>query len=189
MHTAIAQDSTHSPQKDIGKQKCSGKDQNEWKAKSVEWCRRHKVTIGANAWTRKPAVRLEGVRPQLGALDVIDVGYACAIRGASDAEAVGITKTILCDVSENVERRPWANKFSTFTTSSHLYAYGLDRIIYEAEKNALLGFDARRLQLDNLPPHQLRDIAGDAMAVPSVALVMYSVVLNVKFPGLWSQSK
>ena len=94
---------------------------------------------------------------------------------------------LLCDCSQNVDRKPWVCKFGTFTTSCEYYSYGLDRMIFEEEKLAMLGFNVRCLNLDSILSSQLRDLAGEAMALPCVGLAIYSVVLNVDFPGLGSK--
>ena len=128
--------------------------------------------------------------PSLRALDCINVGYAYSTRRAANKqEAEAMASHLLCDCSQNFDRKPWAFKFGTFTTSCEYYSYGLDRMIFEAEKFTMLGFDARNLNLVGIDAGYLRDLAGEAMAVPSVSMVLYSVFLNVDFPGLWSKGQ
>jgi hypothetical protein len=59
-----------------------------------------------------------------------------------------------------------------------------DRVLSEEEKFHMLGFGAR-LRLGDLTASMLRDLTGEAMAVPSVTTVLYSMLLTLPFPGLW----
>lgn len=171
---------------DTGKQQSK---KGEWKEKSAAWCRNAGLTLGSKAWSSKSGKHLAGC-PSARARDCINVGYAFHTkRATSTREAEAMAEDLLCDVSQNVDRKPWACKFGTFTTSCEYYSYGLDRMIFEEEKFALLGFDVRKLNLHGISAGSLRDVAGEAMAVPCVAMVIYSILLNVEFPGLWSKGR
>lgn len=61
-----------------------------------------------------------------------------------------------------------------------------DRVLSEVEKFHMLGFGAR-LRLGDLTASMLRDLTGEAMAVPSVTTVLYSMLLTLPFPGLWGK--
>ena len=48
--------------------------------------------------------------------------------------------TLYVDVSQNISRKPWSKALRCFTTSSLIYMFEHDRILFDEEKFRLLGF-------------------------------------------------
>ncbi len=75
-------------------------------------------------------------------LDLIDIAYHVATQNAETEserdEAIGST---VVDYSQGVKFKPWrSGRLPCLTTSSQIYMFGQDRVLLEAEKLKVLGF-------------------------------------------------
>lgn len=156
----------------------------QWKKHSIEFRQKIGLAPHAKPWTSRALLR--GVRQTERTLDLLDVCWHCTTRGKSEAEIAVTRQHLMCDISQNIARRPWACEgFKTFTTVSDVYSFRLDRLVSEREKFALLGFPPN-LRLEGLSEVALKDLVGDAMAVPSVSVFTWALLLKMNYPGLWS---
>jgi hypothetical protein len=148
---------------------------------------RTKLDMGfkATPWTGKAGVQLRGVPNQERATSLIDVAYVTATdRLNSQAEKDHILSRLTVDISQDTCRNPWHYRFPTLTCSSELYCFRFDRMVTEFEKLVLLGF-SKAVNVRAMPQHHVKELAGEAMAVPSVASVLYCTLLCIQLPGFW----
>jgi hypothetical protein len=118
--------------------------------------------------------------------DLINIAWHAATRDMTDpVDIASVKASLMIDVSQDILRKPWTTHLGTFTTSAQLYSFRLERFLLEQEKFYLLGFP-HSTDFTSLSTNALRDLSGDAMALPSVTMVTYSLLLIGKFPGLWS---
>ena len=86
-------------------------------------------------------------------------------------------KDAVVDLSQDATRGAWRLHGSpTQTTSSEFYLCGKGRVCYPEEYMMLLGFDVDRLNLDNLTPSQVKDLAAESMSPPTVATCMVALL-------------
>ena len=86
-------------------------------------------------------------------------------------------KTLYQDVSQDGARRPWANKVRSMVRNSDIYAWKQDRTLTGSEHLRCLGFETKKLDLSHHTDRELKDLAGEAMAVPSISLVSVAALL------------
>ncbi len=115
--------------------------------------------------------------------DLVNIAYA-SLRGQGEDEGQVLKSWV--DISQSVARKPWG-ALRTFTTSSQIYSFKEDRLLVPEEHFRLLGF-GENLVCGNLGPDELRKLAGEAMCVPCIALLVWSVLLAASFDGLWSST-
>ena len=102
--------------------------------------------------------------------DVID--YAWAIEEKNGHEGLFI------DVSQSASRRPWSRGLRSMVSSSSFYSYESDRQLVGAEHLLLLGWTESIVGRfpSTLTQARLKCLAGEAMSLPCVALVLVSVL-------------
>lgn len=143
---------------------------------------------GAPRWSDTASFAGMSVKPRT--KDLIDIAcFACTKGVVDESERKRIKQRLMVDISQGISRRPWSMNTCTFTTSAELYSFDLDRLITEKEKFIMLGFPRSTTCFDGVSVSALRDLCGDAMAIPSVTMVMYSALLVLQIPGLWATGK
>lgn len=159
------------------------KDSSEWVGHSAAMRAKLNMPPGARPWTASGA-SLRGISQTARILDLLDVAWFASTRGLSKGEVDEVRGSLMVDISQGVERTPWKLQFGTITTTSEFYSYGLDRNITDFEKFQGLGFN---LDTDfrGLSVVALRDLVGEAMALPSVGTMLQAMVLGIRYPGLW----
>jgi hypothetical protein len=168
-----------------GKTHKSDDEDPKWQAQSRTF--RAKYEMGADdcPWTGLPTTKLHGVPAGKRHRDLLDIAYKAATRGLTDPFDIEHAKSnLIVDLSQGLTRTPWHDGFPTFTTSSLLYSFDQDRVVPEKCKFRMLGFG--ELSDGDLSDHALRDLSGEAMAVPVVTLVLSAVIVSVNFPGLFA---
>ena len=103
------------------------------------------------------------------------------LRGAS--QSLPALANVTVDVSQSLNRKPWNVGVPTLTTSSLLFSFDRQRIICPAEHLRIMGFGT--CNVSNLSSRQLRSLAGEAIALPAAALVLYPFLLCVQ--RLWER--
>lgn len=163
------------------------RDNGEWIGHSALVRSKMNMPTGAAPWSGRPGVALTGVSRTRRVVDLLDIASFASVKGKSTDEIEAIRHELVCDVSQGVERSPWARHVGTFTTAGEFYLFGADRIMTEREKFRALGFGP--VNCDGLSRAQLKDLGGEAMALPSIGSVLAAVILAVDFPSLWSRSR
>jgi hypothetical protein len=131
----------------------------------------------ARPFTSTKGLKLMGVQQTPRVLDLLDICWA------TECKPGDLAPTLYVDVSQNLSRKPWSKALRCFTTSSLIYMFEHDRILFDEEKFRLLGFG--ELSFENLSRAELKDLSGEAMSVVSVTLVAYALLWSVQYPGLW----
>ena len=78
---------------------------------------------------------------------------------------------------------PWSDHVRSMVSGTVLYSFQSDRILLGRETSSPLRVSSS-IRTGDLSEFQLRHLAGEAMAVPSVTLVMLSLLSIL--PDLWS---
>ena len=91
------------------------------------------------------------------------------------------TQDLYLDVSQDLQRKPWSKKsLATLTRSSEVFSYDRCRSLVGHEYLRALGFPAGSPEMiipEGTTDAQLKDLAGDAMALPAVSLVETALLL------------
>ncbi len=139
---------------------------------------------GTSPWTSDPHMSLGGVPRSDRVLELINIAYFDATRRVPDADKRSHVEKLKVDISQDVSRKPWSFNFKTFTTSAEIYSFGMDRVFLEEEKFFMMGFP-KTTRFEGMSSSMLRDLCGDAMALPSVTSVTLSTLLVMRYPNLW----
>lgn len=159
----------------------------EWVGHSAAMRARLKMPSNAKPWSSNPAVALPGIHTDR-VVDLLDIAWFAETTAKglrTPDELAAVRRHLVCDVSQSVERSPWTKgtTLHTFTTTGEMYSFALDRKITQSEKFKALGFPP--VDHGSLDDSALRDLVGEAMALPSVGAVVYALVLGLDFLGLW----
>ena len=110
--------------------------------------------------------------------DFVNVAYGVLQKTCPDEAAV-MAHTL--DVSQCISRRPWSAQLRNLTTSSQLFNMAQDRLLTPHEHFRVLGLE--RVSLSGLTPHQAKELAGQAMAAPCIAVPLHCVIATLH--SLW----
>jgi hypothetical protein len=90
------------------------------------------------------------------------------------------------DVSQCVSRKKWGSGVKTLCTGTMLYDLGNARVCTSNQHLALQGLPSE-LSFAGISESKKRELAGEAMFLPSMATVLLAVVLNRESPW-WEQT-
>ena len=163
--------------------------------KSAGWCKTHEA---ARRMERLPAISwraqryLTGVPPLERPRDVLDLCYQRYWKATEERykkegkdfqSLIGEDGLIACrlfaDLSQDGRRKAFAPHLRSMCSSSAYYTFDRDRMISPWEHLEFLGWHVSRLRLDGLTLHAVRDLAGEAMAAPSIGLAVTSLGLQM----------
>eukprot|EP00439_Symbiodinium_sp_Y106_P030818 s7503_g3.t1 len=91
----------------------------------------------------------------------------------------------LVDFSQSHGRRPFSNTDGTahcLTSSSQLYSFRLDRCLLPVEHLFLQGYPVSVAVPEELNDRDVRSIAGEGIALPCLATLIWAVFLYKGFP-------
>ncbi len=100
---------------------------------------------------------------------------ACATVSPKDRHAV-MKKGFYADVSQCVSSKRWGPVVKSLCTSSLIYDVGRCRMLSGKHHLALLGFPLE-LDSESLSEPKRREMAGEAMFVPSIAIILLAIVV------------
>ena len=90
------------------------------------------------------------------------------------------------DVSQSLRRHSHTNNAGfnhAFTTSSMLYSFDRDSVLSGKDMLVLHGQPKDMVFPPDVPDSSLRELAGEGMAIPCLASVIWSLYLVRQFPG------
>ena len=88
------------------------------------------------------------------------------------------------DVSQSISRKPWTNEFGVthaLCTSAILYSFSMDTVLCGRERMQLHGHNKELFVDDKLSESTLKDLAGEGMAIPCLAGVLWCLYLTKQF--------
>ena len=138
-------------------------------------------------WSREKPLR--GVPNNDRVTDCIDAVYSLyhkSIVSSLPAEQAMKVQTCpyILDVSQTLTRKPFCDHIRSMCANSTYYVYGLQRAITPAEHLGLLGWP-HDLNLAHLSHSQIRDLCGESMAMPCIALCACVLILSMQDKTVW----
>ena len=161
----------------------------KWWKESVTWRNSLGVSPKYSPWTSRAEFRGAGMRLNDRKKDLLDVVVADRMyrskklhQGLDSKQIAELMKDVWLDVSQSHSRKVTSTApRRTLTTSSEVYAFGRDRVLLPTEHLALQGHFAPTLKLP-LTARQVRSLAGEGMALPSIGSVLWCLFLTKRFP-------
>ena len=92
----------------------------------------------------------------------------------------------IVDVTQSLHRRPWSESVRSMCSSSVFYSFPSQRCFQAKEHLQLLGWPTT-VATHFLPEAQIRDLAGESMAMPAIALAAAAAILCLPDTTLWEQ--
>ena len=111
--------------------------------------------------------------------ELLDLGIAYAydkedIQEVSPETSEKLTASLLADLSQNPNRRPWANKLKRVTRESRWYSYSEDRLLAPCEMYRIYGWTAA--DVSGLSYAAAIDLLGDSMVLQTLGVVLDSTI-------------
>ena len=162
----------------------------KWVVDSVKWRSALQMPKGYHPYSTKidqqPRAAGFSGQPSKRVLDLLDCAAVelCKRRKISVTQAKPALKDVLIDVSQSHIRRPFSddrNIARCLTTSSRLFNFGQARMVSALEHLLLQGYDRSVEVPRNVGPSDLRSMAGEGIALPCLATIMWAVLLTQKF--------
>ena len=111
-------------------------------------------------------------------IDVVNITYGLLMKNQVGEEKL---KDYTVDISQCLSRQAYGERIRNLTTSSSLFAFGQDRLLTPQEHFNILGLPG--VSLEGLSERQAKELAGQAMAAPCIALPL--LCLAACLPGVW----
>lgn len=132
-----------------------------------------------------PHALLQGLGSTDRVRELCDLAFLCTeetLRQAGeDCSHANVIRGLSCDVSQNVQRKPWGT-LRTLTTNSCVYVFELDRVLLPEEGLRLLGFPTLPM-MKHITPGEMHEFMGQAMALPAVAQASLCLLLGAYETG------
>ena len=154
-------------------------EEREWPKHHEKLRQRFQLPAG-QPWTDQGG-KCNGVHAARGR-DVVNLSYAMLLKNGVAPHMVG---SYLVDISQSLNRKAFGQKVRNLTTSSSLFCFAKDRLLSAQEHFSVLGMPT--VNLSEVSDHQARELAGQAMAAPCIALPLLIVALSL--PGVWTPSR
>lgn len=166
----------------------------QWQKDSLILRDKAKVSPEFRPWTSRPSFTAKGVRLTDRIRDLMDSVVIDRMSQGKQTltQIVKDMDDTFLDFSQSHQRKCWTqvngiNK--CLTTSSTIYSYGADRLVLPIETLKFMGYpDSLKLPYP-MSHHDIRDFVGEAMCLPCVATVLWSLVVNVPFDKADSELK
>ena len=151
----------------------------------------------ASLWTefviRGEAPSLLGVPRPVTArkLELLDLGVAYAYHSrdldeVSERTTLAVVDELIADLSQNPARRPWADKLKRLTRTSRPYSFSEDRLLFPEDLFRIYGWV--NPDVSALTYAEAVDLLGDSMALPTLGVVLDSIMVSCRssLSDLWS---
>ena len=143
--------------------------------------RKYKIPRDSEQWTSSGACK--GLGHPARSRDVVDLGYQ--IHNAKlPSDMGGAPCEYVADISQDGSREPFSIKCRSLVSNSCLFFYPRDRTLIPKEHLMLLGWPSS-VRTHSISQSGLRDLAGEAMAVPCISLASQAVIFSLRDPSLW----
>ena len=167
-------------------------DLMKWEQQSVKWRSELQISQSFRPWTSRRTFSGLGLSRTKRSLDLLDCSWveACKRRKISvqthsssfmkEALAQQVHHGLVVDVSQNPVRKPMSDKqgvLRTLTTSSTLYSFEHDRVLHPIEHMFLQGYPKDVSVPHTLSVQDLRKLAGEAICLPCLASIVWSIHL------------
>lgn len=142
------------------------------------------MAMDSRPWT--PHHELRGLPNSDRMRDLIDVSYHRARRDTMDADTdeKEVPRGLFLDVSQGMMRaRLCRDLLNSFGTKSMVYSYEHDIVLSGASHLQLFGWSRDRMS-NFFSDDTLRDLAGESISVPSLAIVLLALWMN-PFADWW----
>ena len=166
-----------------------------WKADSITFRNKLGVSPSFSPWTSRPGFAARGLRLTPRTKDIID----CVAIQVMKTKNLPLTemesgmKGMFLDVSQSLHRKAYtqAGVNRCLTTSSVLYSYEHDRLVTPPELLYFQGYPRTLKIPPSLSSAELRDLAGEGMTLPCLAMVLWAIWTTVDLypngtPDEWS---
>ena len=124
-------------------------------------------------------------RPSKRTLDLLDcaVLQVCKKARQNMSSADGLLKNHLLDISQNHDRKPLSvpPAARTLTTSSRLFYFDEKRVLSSEDHMRLQGYEGELVSPKGVTPNDVRKFAGEGIALPCLAAVVWALNLTKKF--------
>eukprot|EP00971_Amphidinium_carterae_P063639 1259393-Amphidinium_carterae.3 len=140
------------------------------------------------SWRAKK--NLAGVSQAMRVQDAIDIHYQRyhkkQLQAGLQASDNGLFPCdLITDVTQCVKRSACSSSLRAMCSASSFYFYGADRMLLLEEHLGLLGWRYSRIVLKNLKESQVRDLSGESMAPPCIAVILHCLSLTLS--DLWTE--
>ena len=162
---------------------------------------KNEATLNLSPWTSLNGLKFTGLSMTNRIKQLLDCVCMQVCGGARETERIlslspemarnkilDLMKDVVLDVSQNPGRRAFSNRLGMakcLTTSSILYSYRLDRVIFPFEKMLWQGHSVVTKIPSSMSNRELDDLAGIGIQLPSLGLL---VVALMSTTGLWLSS-
>ena len=164
------------------------KQNSKWNQSMKRVCAKEGINLDdVEQWWQRNAPSTRGLRCTARVEGLIDVAIALSKGRRSEDRMPSMAhdhrdqQELFIDISQDVDRRPWSSPgLRSVTTSSEFFSLRHKRLLLPIEHYQLLGFAPLRNPQDSkVSATQHRDLSGEAMSPPVVALAILGVLSQV----------
>lgn len=159
---------------------------SKWPVESAEWRKKLQMPKAFAPYSegRQGVINLKGTKRVWDLLDCAAVQVCRSKKARLDNMKKALNDAIV-DVSQSHGRRPVSNSQGvahTLTTSSQLFSYRQERLLVPFEHLLLQGYPSNTKIPKELSDRDVRSLAGEAIALPSLGTICWALYLLRAFP-------
>ena len=167
--------------------------EDKWKQQSAEWRADMQVGADVKPWTSHEGFQGNGFKHTDRSLELLDLvavqtlissGLSKSINKVGSRLMKKQLGNVLVDLSQNPVRRCFTKngKSPCLTTSSQIYSFGRDSLLVPLEYMILQGHKRTIAIPDGMSGKQVKELAGEGMSLPCLALIVWCLVLVNRLP-------
>jgi hypothetical protein len=169
------------------KKKSQGKFYTKWKNHSATKRDSLEIAPDAAPWTGRPGILLRGLPDSARQRDILDVAFATKRKQQPDATFEMLQASLWANPSQGIQRAPWAHQPPTLCTSAEVYTFAGDAVLSGNAHFLMNGWPQGFCPRDLFQEQELRNMAGEAVSLPCLSLVMFAFYCNPHAP--WWDTK
>ena len=159
----------------------------KWEQESLDLRKTLGLGPDSRPWTGRAGLQLHGIKDLPRELDILDIVWAKACRASGKAlDDMSVAKGLTTDPTQSAT---WAvpkyDKLGTQLKATRIYSYELDRVILGCDILSLMGYEHHLL--DFVDEESAKDMAGEAIAVPEMGLVLMALLCVLNADALFER--
>ncbi|CAE8638766.1 unnamed protein product [Polarella glacialis] len=163
-------------------------DNAVWLRETAAWREKLGISPQFSPWTSCGFFEGIGLRKTHRVRDLLDCIVAektANLQKKTPAAIRAAMSGMYADTSQSHSRRTFTNKTgitNCLTTSSELYSFDRDAIVLPVEHLLLHGHHKSTVIPNGMSQADIKELAGEGMALPCLAVIIWSIFLTKQFP-------
>lgn len=150
------------------------KDYSKWKQNTAKVRTSFNLPGDSAPWTRRKQFTIAGCRPSERQRQIIDVAFSVRRNTMPESTTAEVAKGFWANVSQAIQRKPWATHLGSLTRGSVHYSFEHDLVLSGHLQLRAMGIPAHTAPTAEFSDRELRSLSGEMFSAPIVSLFTYA---------------